>query len=49
MKKGDLLMTFDQGAIESKGLKTIKPVYEDVIVEKRETCQSRDVLMTIVK
>ncbi|MFS3915493.1 hypothetical protein ACL9ST_14675 [Bacillus australimaris] len=34
-------MTFDQGAIESKGLKTITPViitntqaYEDVIVER---------------
>ncbi|MDH6599120.1 beta-glucoside-specific PTS transporter subunit IIABC [Bacillus aerius] len=56
VKKGDLLMTFDQEAIESKGLQTITPViitntqaYEDVIVEKRSTCQPTDVMMTIVK
>lgn len=49
-------MTFDQEAIESKGLQTITPViitntqaYEDVIVEKRSTCQPTDVMMTIVK
>ncbi|MCM3229176.1 beta-glucoside-specific PTS transporter subunit IIABC [Bacillus altitudinis] len=56
VKKGDLLMTFDQEAIESKGLQTITPViitntqaYEDVIVEERSTCQPTDVMMTIVK
>ncbi|NQD52889.1 PTS glucose transporter subunit IIA, partial [Bacillus altitudinis] len=56
VKKGDLLMTFDQEAIESKGLQTITPViitntqaYEDVIVEKHSTCQPTDVMMTIVK
>ena len=56
VKKGDLLMTFDQETIESKGLQTITPViitntqaYEDVIVEKRSTCQPTDVMMTIVK
>ncbi|UJM27670.1 beta-glucoside-specific PTS transporter subunit IIABC [Bacillus aerophilus] len=56
VKKGDLLMTFDQEAIESKGLQTITPViitntqaYEDVIVEERSTCQPTDVIMTIVK
>ncbi|MCW4645279.1 beta-glucoside-specific PTS transporter subunit IIABC [Bacillus safensis] len=56
VKKGDLLMTFDQEAIESKGLKTITPViitntqaYEDVIVEEQSTCQSTDVMITIVK
>ncbi|OMP27480.1 hypothetical protein BAE31_08980 [Bacillus sp. I-2] len=56
VKKGDLLMTFDQVAIESKGLKTITPViitntqaYEDVIVEEQSTCQSTDVMITIVK
>ncbi len=56
VKKGDLLMTFDQEAIESTGLKTITPViitntqaYEDVIVEEQSTCQSTDVMITIVK
>ncbi|KML05510.1 PTS beta-glucoside transporter subunit IIABC [Bacillus stratosphericus] len=56
VKKGELLMTFDQEAIESKGLQTITPViitntqaYEDVIVEERSTCQPTDVMMTIVK
>ncbi|MFJ5964074.1 beta-glucoside-specific PTS transporter subunit IIABC [Bacillus sp. NPDC093026] len=56
VKKGDLLMTFDQEAIESKGLKTITPViitntqaYEDVIVEELEACQPNDIIMTVVK
>lgn len=56
VKKGDLLMTFDREAIESKGLKTITPViitntqaYEDVIVEEIATCQPNDTIMTVVK
>lgn len=56
VKKGDLLMTFDQEAIASKGLKTITPViitntqaYEDVIIEEQSTCQPTDVMITIVK
>ncbi|MFS0656448.1 beta-glucoside-specific PTS transporter subunit IIABC [Bacillus sp. 179-C3.3 HS] len=56
VQKGDLMMTFDQQAIESKGLKTITPViitntqaYEDVMIEELTACQPNDVIMTVVK
>ena len=55
-KKGDLLLEFDQEAIQSKGLDTITPViitnsgaYQEVIIEDQNQVAFNQKLMTVVK
>ncbi|GAF11354.1 PTS system, beta-glucoside-specific IIB component [Bacillus sp. JCM 19045] len=56
IKTGDLLLEFDQEAIEAAGLKTTTPVivtntpdFSEILIEEKEQTKERELLLTVVK
>ncbi len=55
IKTGDLLLEYDQKAIEAAGLKTTTPVivtntsdFSEIIIEEKEQTKERELLLTVV-